>query len=147
MLFRSAIRIADTVRYELRSDVGRAEFEASLPSGGHLVYVVPPTNVSAPPEPHTVTLFHQLRCLDVIRQAYTKIPSPAPEKMLHHCMNYLRQTILCKPHMLLEPVTTALGLVSDYGYDAVCEDWEVIYNEAERNHRAYTEYRRTTAKR
>ena len=123
-----------------------ADFKHALPSGGHLVHVRPQNNASALPEPHTVTLFHQLRCLDVIRQAYTKVPEEPSPALLHHCMNYLRQTVLCRPNLLLEPVTTAIGLVSDIGYDGVCRDWEAVYREAERNQAAYDEWTRRTAR-
>lgn len=141
-----AIRIADTVRFQLYTEEGMSDFAHALPSGGHLVYIRPNGNATADPEPYTVTLFHQLRCLDVVRQAYTKVPEEPSPKLLHHCMNYLRQTILCRPHLLLEPVTTPIGLVSDSGYDGVCRDWEAVYVEAERNHEAYAEWARNTAR-
>lgn len=137
-----AIRIADTVRFQLYTEEGIQDFAHSLPSGGHLVWIRPEEDATADPEPYTVTLFHQLRCLDVVRQAYTKVPEEPAPRLLHHCMNYLRQTILCRPHLLLEPVTTANGLVSDAGYDGVCYDWEAVYGEAERNHEAYIEWGR-----
>lgn len=140
-----AIMIADTVRFDLRSEEGMADFANSLPSGGHLVYIRPEGNATAEPEPYTVTLFHQLRCLDVIRQGYTKVPEEPSPRLLHHCINYLRQTILCRPSLLLEPVTTPMGLVSDAGYDAVCRDWEAVYKEAERNHVAYEEWKSSHA--
>ena len=136
-----AIRITDTVRFQLRTEEGMADFANSLPAGGHLVYGRPQDNMTADPEPYTVTLFHQLRCLDVIRQGYTKVPDEVSPRLLHHCMNYLRQTILCRPSLILEPVTTSAGLISDAGYEAVCRDWEAVYQEAERNHAAYVEWK------
>ncbi|KAJ3557198.1 hypothetical protein NM688_g1600 [Phlebia brevispora] len=137
-----AMRIANTARFQLYTEEGMADLVHSLPSGGHLVYVRPEGNSGADPEAYTVTLFHQLRCLDVVRQGYTKVPEDPSPKLLHHCMNYLRQTILCRPHLLLEPVVTPGGLVSEAGYDGVCYNWEAVFEEAERNHQAYLDWHR-----
>ena len=135
------------MRFQLYTEEGIQDFANSLPSGGHLVWIRPEANATADPEPYTVTLFHQLRCLDIVRQGYTKVPEEPSPRLLHHCMNYLRQTILCRPHLLLEPVTTSNGLVSDAGYDGICYDWEAVYQEAERNHKAYTEWKQNSASR
>ncbi|PSR83174.1 hypothetical protein PHLCEN_2v375 [Hermanssonia centrifuga] len=135
-----AMRVSDTAHFDLQSQEGIDEFAHALPSGGHLVYVRPDGDGSDP-QPYTVTLFHQLRCLDVIRQQYSKVPSAPPPSLLHHCMNYVRHTILCRPHLLLEPAVNSQGTESrEGGYDAVCHNWEAVYQEAERNYEAYTNW-------
>lgn len=109
-----------------------------------MVYVVEETSSSAENLGHTViqeytvTLFHQLKCLDIIRRELTESTGGEPTPLATHCMNYLRQTILCAVDMRLESVKHPLGAVERV-YDTTCKDWETVYTEAERNHRAYRE--------
>lgn len=81
---------------------------------------------------YTVTLFHQLKCLDIIRHELTNGIPREPTQLTSHCMNYLRQTILCAVNMRLESIKNPLGAVERV-YDAICKDWEMVYLEAERN--------------
>ncbi|PSR83166.1 hypothetical protein PHLCEN_2v4919 [Hermanssonia centrifuga] len=138
-----AMKVTDTVRYQLDTREGIEEFARSLPSGGHLVHIRPDDSEDSDPQPYTVTLFHQLECLDVIRQGYSKVPSEPAPGHVHHCMNYLRSTILCRPSLLLEPVVDIYSQVSGEGYDAVCRNWEAVYHEAERNNEAYMDWSRS----
>jgi len=81
--------IGDTVRYQLSDAFAAEEYARLMPSGGHLVYVndlhespARPTRSDVEekmgPKSYTVTLFHQLKCLDIIRHALTddKLESP-----------------------------------------------------------------------
>ena len=130
-----AMRITDTSHFQLDTEEGISEFAGLLPSGGHLVHT---TSETGDIEVQTVTLFHQLKCLDIIRQELTQLPSPPSPKLVDHCMNYLRQTILCKPSLLLEETFSVLAMPSHAGYDVACRDWEAIYEEADRNYGLYT---------
>ncbi|EPQ55667.1 hypothetical protein GLOTRDRAFT_40767, partial [Gloeophyllum trabeum ATCC 11539] len=127
------LRTSDTVHYPLDGPGCDDEFASLLPSGGHLVYI----NGDGRTEPYTVTLFHQLRCLDIYRREYIADPPPEkPSPLIRHCMNYLRQMVLCHPNMGLESVHRTRGSVTSQPHDAVCNDWARIYEEAEQNWRA-----------
>ncbi|KAF9464586.1 hypothetical protein BDZ94DRAFT_1256091 [Collybia nuda] len=122
-----AMRVINGVRYGVGNDAS-AEWDVILPAGGHCVHVGD--------ERYTVTLFHQLKCLQIIREQYM---APATDPILphtQHCMNYLRQTLLCRPNLRLESVEDDFGL-AERNYDTICKDWTKVYEEADRNQRAY----------
>ncbi|KAJ7484285.1 hypothetical protein FB451DRAFT_1337870 [Mycena latifolia] len=131
-----ALRIITAEHYGLDDD---EEWGKILPAGGHLVYTA--EEGSASPKPHTVTLFHQQKCLAIIRSQYKLPPSTPITPRIRHCMNYLRQTILCRPNLRLESVEDERGLTDRYFYDTVCRDWTTIYMEAERNQLAYAKWK------
>ncbi|EGN92253.1 hypothetical protein SERLA73DRAFT_191368 [Serpula lacrymans var. lacrymans S7.3] len=111
------------------------EYAHLMPLSGHTVYVS--ENPGEAPDVYTVTLFHQLKCLEIIHREYLDPSLPLiPSALLSHCLNYLRQTILCRPNLRLESVTTR-SAKSAQGYEAVCRDWTEVYEEAERNNRVY----------
>ena len=75
----------DSMRYDLNTETGAKEWAALVPEGnayeggegddGHLVWLRPDGEEEGEPEAYTVSLFHQLKCLDIIRQEYV---SPVP---------------------------------------------------------------------
>ncbi|KAH9929376.1 uncharacterized protein B0H18DRAFT_953560 [Fomitopsis serialis] len=97
-----AMSIGDTVRYQLNDPFAEEEYARLMPSGGHLVYVHdagrPRGDAVEEPGPraYTVTLFHQLKCLDIIRRELTDDSLETPTIRAAHCMNYLRQMIICR---------------------------------------------------
>ncbi|PSR83957.1 hypothetical protein PHLCEN_2v5561 [Hermanssonia centrifuga] len=53
---------------------------------------------------------------------------------VHHCFNYLRQTILCGANPTLEPVVPILGVRSvNAEMPRVCRDWTAVYELVEKN--------------
>lgn len=129
-----AMNIFDTVHYPLDQS-GVPQYSQLMPSGGHVVHISDLSNQKSSPEAYTVTLFHQLKCLDIIHHNYINDASPSP--LLSHCMNYLRQTVLCHPDTRIESVKSKAGK-SSRQYETVCRDWSVVYEEAERNFESYT---------
>lgn len=131
--------IQDTVRYQLNGTVADDEFAAIFLPTGHTFYSAGGNQV------YTVALFHQLRCLDVVRRAYVHRGEFSPLKA--HCLNYLRQSILCQADTRLEStrgpyqsqyvfyairfpfsalmrsVTSVVQFSSDY----ICRDWRPLY--------------------
>ncbi|KZT08025.1 uncharacterized protein LAESUDRAFT_724504 [Laetiporus sulphureus 93-53] len=138
------IGMADTIRYQLDTEEGAAEFAQLLPVGGHLVYATDENDLNAPPKAYSVTLFHQLKCLDIIRRQLLDIRTTNSTAMTRHCMNYLRQTILCHPNLRLESAKTNTGLASRQ-YDTVCRDWTALYEEVERNQKAFVVWKEENA--
>ncbi|KAI0078430.1 hypothetical protein K474DRAFT_923230 [Panus rudis PR-1116 ss-1] len=109
-------------------DLGSQSWSKMLPTSGHLVHTSDPDgSVSV----KTVALFHQLKCLDILHQAYVDEGSHRTSTLVEHCMNYLRQTFLCQMDMRNEPQGSTF---TNNGFDTLCYDWEKIFSEAERNH-------------
>ncbi|KAJ8517125.1 hypothetical protein ONZ45_g5660 [Pleurotus djamor] len=89
-------------------------------------------------EPFTIAMFHELRCLDVIRKGIVDlkdtgntISTPAtPSPLQRHCINYTRQTVLCRNDVDLDQ---ALGnpVPNAYPDGYMCRDWRVVYEEME----------------
>ncbi|KAJ8495662.1 hypothetical protein ONZ45_g12778 [Pleurotus djamor] len=85
-------------------------------------------------EPFTIAMFHQLRCLDVIRKGIVDlqdtgntISTPAtPSPLQRHCINYMRQTVLCRNDVDLDQ---ALGnpVPNAYPDGYMCRDWRVPF--------------------
>ncbi|KAG2749192.1 hypothetical protein P692DRAFT_20832869 [Suillus brevipes Sb2] len=123
------MRVDQTAHYRADTDEGGEEFEKLIPRGGHTVRI----NNTETGESHvyTVTLFHQLKCLGIIRDNYAA--KRAPSSITRHCMNYLRQSILCQANIKIEPVVNNLG-TAVRGYETVCRDWTKVYEEVDKLH-------------
>jgi len=115
-----------------RYDLGAESWKYLLPESGHVVHHTEPDgSVST----HTVAMFHQLRCLEILHDAYIDEGSHRTSPLPQHCMNYLRQTMLCQMDMRTEMQGSSF---SYNGFDQMCYDWEVIYKEADRNFQMYS---------
>ena len=125
--------------YELRYSLTDAlEWGALVPYDG-LVHVLDESSGSW--ETYMLSMFHQLRCLDVLRE---QILLPLEDRNIprsQHCLNYLRQTILCRGDMHLESFRaqtgTARETVERRGTYR-CRDFRAVYNAIEVNHENYT---------
>ncbi|KZL85122.1 hypothetical protein CI238_09347 [Colletotrichum incanum] len=105
------------------------------------------------PQKSCIAVFHQLHCLDMIRQAlYEARPdmieqahngsNPAnPESdhgtthdhnhahdMYHigHCFDLIRQSIICKPDLTIEVGDPAVGGVTGFGTEHQCVNWQQL---------------------
>ncbi|KAL0566968.1 hypothetical protein V5O48_015032 [Marasmius crinis-equi] len=94
----------------------------------------------------TPSMFHQLRCLDILRAHYARLSSgdapatatPSSDTLSHHCLNYLRQTLLCNSDLHLDPVFGATHKDADLiAHTHICRDWTAAYKELKRNQRWY----------
>ncbi|KAJ7771234.1 hypothetical protein B0H14DRAFT_2539093 [Mycena olivaceomarginata] len=129
------MRITSSAHYQFDTEEGAAEYAKLLPSGGHTVHIM--NERTGLMETYTVTLFHQMKCLDILRDEYLKVVAGAvPSFLTRHCMNYLRQSILCRPNLRMESVKNTVG-TAIRDYEAVCLDWTKIYEEAEQNYAAF----------
>ncbi|KAJ7585125.1 hypothetical protein C8J56DRAFT_862735 [Mycena floridula] len=109
-------------------DVGNDDWKHILPASGHTLQLLDQHHNRS--QVFTVTLFHQLKCLEIWRSEYLGLGPPP--SLVHHCMNYLRQQILCHMNLRLESAKDNLG-ESGRQYDTVCRDWSKIFVEADRN--------------
>ncbi|KAJ6620262.1 major facilitator superfamily domain-containing protein [Mycena sp. CBHHK59/15] len=102
------LNVENTVHYQLNSSEADAEWAALVPPNGGIVHVGPDRR------PFMPSVFHQLRCLNILRQAYVSdahntLPKHAKlASQSRHCLNYLRQMIMCRANLRLEPVVDPL---------------------------------------
>ncbi|TCD64209.1 hypothetical protein EIP91_004443 [Steccherinum ochraceum] len=112
-------------------DMGTPAWDNLLPSGGHTIHLDEPDgSVST----HTVAMFHQLRCIEILHRAYFNEGSHRTDELPQHCLNYLRETFSCHMDMRLEPQGSSF---THNGFESLCYDWDGLFDEAERNHHAY----------
>ena len=90
-----AMDAAESRRYRLGTPEGVEEWSELLPRGGHLIRDMEESENMT----YTLALFHQLRCLDILGQDYV---SQTVSPLRDHCLNYIRQSILCIADARLE---------------------------------------------
>ena len=90
-------------------------------------------------------MFHQIHCLLAIQDG---IRNSRPEggdyeergdlKHIHHCLNYLRQMILCNANPTLERTMPEFGTHAiNPGTERICRDWTRVYEIAESNYQEW----------
>lgn len=123
--------VEETSQYALDSEIGTAQWAALVPPDGGVIRI-PGIDV-----PFTISMFHQLRCLDNIRTALVQNQT-FPEPVTAHCMNYIRQMTLCRADLYLENVRESKALhasVVDITGERTCKDWTKVYAAVQENHR------------
>ena len=129
----------DSHHYAVETDLGIAEWNATLPRGGATLYLGDDFR------PFTLGLFHQLRCLNIVREVLVDIfNNPSPDAkfdrfdMIHHCMNYLRQSVICRGSVRLESVRAYIDShLTVWDVTHTCKDWSAVYKAAEDNYNEY----------
>ncbi|KAI8955033.1 hypothetical protein F4801DRAFT_417254 [Xylaria longipes] len=82
----------------------------------------------------TISMFHQLHCLEMIRIGYFATLSGNPEAIeqgprhLRHCWDFLRQGIMCHGDTTLEWVHEGDPGSKGWGYDHKCNDFDAIFS-------------------
>ena len=79
-------------------------------------------------------MFHQMHCLQRIRNA---IVHGDPGYHTRHCLNLLRQVILCASDITLDPINIGTDGTDRVGVVHVCRDWEKVYDLVEKNQLRY----------
>ncbi|OAX33771.1 hypothetical protein K503DRAFT_794403 [Rhizopogon vinicolor AM-OR11-026] len=74
-----------------------------------------------------ISMFHQIHCLQMLRLALID----GPNDHNGHCLNYLRQVILCNSDITLDPLRDDLdgtaAATDGLGVTHVCRDWLRVY--------------------
>ncbi|KIJ65819.1 hypothetical protein HYDPIDRAFT_109862 [Hydnomerulius pinastri MD-312] len=87
-------------------------------------------------QPAMVSMMHQLRCIDILREQLSLPKTLREEQPARHCMNYLRQMTLCRGDIYLDPFQYASRIKA---VDPIpirkCLDWEAVYDAIEVNQR------------
>ncbi|KAI0648778.1 hypothetical protein C8Q79DRAFT_903489, partial [Trametes meyenii] len=130
----AALVVEDTVHYPPNDT---AEWSSLFPAGsGGFVQLGPHGRLFG------VSMFHQLHCLDKMRRAIVAPPDSEWESShTQHCLNYVRQMLLCASSVRLEPVKEADdergsggGLkVDGLGLEHRCRDWSLLREKVEEN--------------
>ncbi|KAF7290733.1 Hydrolase-4 domain-containing protein [Mycena indigotica] len=86
-----------------------------------------------------VTMFHEMHCVRLMRAALEGRYDAMSRGHMHHCLNYIRQSILCAPDLTLEPADV---LTRDFEQDRigsthVCADWSAFFDAAADNFAAF----------
>jgi len=76
-----------------------------------------------------IAMYHQMHCLQRIRNA---IVQGDPGHHTRHCLNLLRQTVLCASDTTLDPMNSGQG-TDGLGIVHVCRDWQTVYDFVEQN--------------
>lgn len=113
-----------------------AEWKAFVPGDG-IVYL------GAGKRPFIPTMLHEIRCIDIIRERVVAIgrsteigsDNTYDFEVANHCVNYLRQMVLCHSDPTLEVLLGRPG--NAYGDSKICWDWEMVYDEVEKNQAAH----------
>ncbi|KAI0700815.1 hypothetical protein C8T65DRAFT_580005 [Cerioporus squamosus] len=115
-------------RYTLDSG---AQWAPLFPEGG-IVYLGPAHT------PYTVSMMHQLRCLDVVRDQLTRPLRDRDAEPTRHCLNYLRQMVTCRGDLQIDPYQYAhkINAVHPHAIRR-CKDWNAVYEQAWENQREY----------
>lgn len=92
-----------------------------------------------------VSMFHQLHCVDKMRRALDNPDDPvATIPHLQHCMNYIRQMVLCASDLTLEPEeynpVTESRDATGVGVTHTCHDWSAVYDTINDNYAQWIEY-------
>lgn len=134
------LSMENSVHYDIDTPLGITEWNSTLPSSGGMLYLGPDRR------PFSISMFHQLRCLDILRaeivlQAKRKESGETnrPASMLAvHCMNYMRQMVMCRSNLRLESVRKSAGAHVTVPYVThKCKDWSRVYEAAETNWEEY----------
>lgn len=127
-------------RFRLDSEDGIAEWHALVPGDG-LVYLGPHK------QPYTIGMMHQLKCLDIIREEMVverTNGSPPPTALGRHCLNYMRQILMCRGDLELESFQFASHHNPiDWRGVYECKDWEAVFNAVKENQLEYEKYLRS----
>jgi len=123
--------------FQLDKEDGVAEWSALAPGNG-VVHLGPYK------QPYTVAMVHQLKCLDVIRNEMVRDRNhgrAGPSALGRHCLNYVRQMVLCHGDWELESFQFASHKNPiDWHGIYECKDWEAVYNEVKWNQQKYDEW-------
>ncbi|KAG6810540.1 hypothetical protein H0H92_011427 [Tricholoma furcatifolium] len=130
--------IENTVHYAIDTPLGIAEWNATLPTSRGMLYL------GEDLQPFSISMFHQLRCLNIIRETIVtrkhqgRQAKAGIDALTHHCMNYIRQMVLCRTDLRLESVRRSGGAHVTVPYVThTCNDWTAVYRAAEENYENY----------
>jgi len=84
--------------FGLDAEDGILEWKAIIPGGDGIIYL------GAHHQPYGISMFHQLRCLDIVRDEVVRDRSDGDNisELGRHCLNYIRQMVMCRGDLEFE---------------------------------------------
>ncbi|PBK95940.1 hypothetical protein ARMGADRAFT_989848 [Armillaria gallica] len=129
---KAYVYVGNSEHYTLDTELGISEWDSLLPVGSGMIHLGPDQR------PFSISMFHQLRCLNIIRAGLMDSQKVADAQLLQHCMNYLRQMVLCRADGQLQSVRRSTGgSVTAWSQPRACRNWRTVYDAAEVNFRNY----------
>ncbi|KAK0484865.1 hypothetical protein IW261DRAFT_1459157 [Armillaria novae-zelandiae] len=90
--------------------------------------------------------YHEMHCVRILHIALLNPAHEGMPKHVKHCLNYLRQWLLCEA---TDTVEKGDFLEIDYESDAdrvgetrICQDWERVYADMDGNHERWLEFKK-----
>lgn len=119
-----ALQFDSWTRYKLDS---AQQWAPLFPEGG-IIHLGPERT------PYTVSMMHQLRCLNVIRDQLSRPRSERDAEPTRHCLNYIRQMATCRGDLQFDPIQYP-HKVNALDPHAVrrCRDWRAVYDAVWKN--------------
>ncbi|ATZ57878.1 hypothetical protein BCIN_15g03990 [Botrytis cinerea B05.10] len=99
------------------------------------------------PERWTFSVFHQLHCVNRLRHGYWKAHTAAMEgkslededkdrltspEHIQHCLDYLRQSLMCHGDTTLEPDDVGINGAHGFGIQHNCKSWNQLLHETDK---------------
>ncbi|KAJ7214265.1 hypothetical protein C8J57DRAFT_1096591 [Mycena rebaudengoi] len=120
--------VHNTQNYNLNGSQADAQWAALIPPSGGLIRLGPQNEL------FMVSMYHQLKCLDIIRRDYVEgsMGKVWVSPQTRHCLNYIRQMVLCRGDKRLERVVDPFGehAVQVRGKQT-CRDWTMVYDRSQ----------------
>jgi len=116
---------SDVRHYGVAEPEADDEWNALTPNNG-IIYL------GAEKRPFSLSMFHQIRCLDIIRKSVRDRASKRPSDLDTHCLNYLRQMVLCSSGTEVDPVAGSNGNQPVYSM-RTCNNWNAVYSKVRDN--------------
>ncbi|KAI0942531.1 hypothetical protein AcW1_003135 [Taiwanofungus camphoratus] len=116
-----SMTVEESIHYPLLGIDSDDEWESASSAGYGYVRLGPEDRLFA------VTMYHELHCLRMLNLAFSKTASTSAH--IRHCLDYLRQGILCSPDLTLEPghFEEKDFEVERMGSTHTCKDWSAVY--------------------
>ncbi|KAE9388889.1 hypothetical protein BT96DRAFT_1025266 [Gymnopus androsaceus JB14] len=120
------IVVEESSHYSIMGPDAKTEWENHLPYSYGVVLLIGPHNRALYV---TVAVIHQVHCIQRWRSELANEGSPDWHHT-QHCLNYLREWILCQSDQTLEPGDFALRNFSTAreGATHICRDWRTVYD-------------------
>ncbi|KJA18985.1 hypothetical protein HYPSUDRAFT_144239, partial [Hypholoma sublateritium FD-334 SS-4] len=124
-----------SVHFNFRAEMANATWDSQFPRNGLI-------RLGAHQEIFSISMFHQLRCISLIRsdifQLHSSNYTTAINPLSGHCLNYLRQMVLCRADIDLEHLTLIhIPITELQPNEHRCTNWKLIYQALLDNHRMY----------
>ncbi|EPQ56285.1 hypothetical protein GLOTRDRAFT_39785, partial [Gloeophyllum trabeum ATCC 11539] len=121
----------NTTHFGISSEEDEHDWASVFPDGNGFVRLGPSKRLFA------LSAFHEMHCMQSVRRAL--VQEGHGDGHVQHCLNYLRQMILCHANIQLEPVRED-GTVA-WGRERTCRDREELYDWLGKNMAEYRAWR------